>query len=139
MFIESERKGKLEYRPFTPKPDSDAIADGQADRGKESGDADQLAASGRLPSKLVPWYTYAQRFVETIKTKSPKIVVRQSLPDAKVSTVMMLSGLIEVTLKTKGESGGPDIVTITTEAPKYETYALEQEVHGLKQALEINP
>ena len=33
VFIESERKGKLEYRPFTPKPDSDAIADGQADRG----------------------------------------------------------------------------------------------------------
>ena len=88
--------------------------------------------SGKLPSKLLPWYTYAQRFVETIKTKSPKVVVRQNLPDAKVSTVMMLSGLIEVNLKTKGDAGSSDIVSITTEAPKYETYALEQEIHGLK-------
>jgi len=54
-----------------------------------------------LPSKLRPWYTYAQKFVETIKTKSPKVVLRSTLPDAKINTVMMLQGNIEVTLKSK--------------------------------------
>ena len=31
VFIESERKGKLEYRPFTPKPDSNAMPEYQTD------------------------------------------------------------------------------------------------------------
>ena len=58
---------------------------------------------------------------------------------------MMLSGLIQVTVKTKknvqkncGESG-VDEVKVTTEGPKYDAYILEQEKHGMKQTLEINP
>ena len=60
--------------------------------------------------------------METIKAKSHKVVVRQVIPEAaaKVSAVMMLSGLIEVTVKSKG-----DIVIVLTKAPKYETYQLE--------------
>ena len=71
---------------------------------------------------MVPWYQYAARFVETIKTKSPKVVVRQVSAEAsaKISAVLMLSGLIEVTVKTKG-----DVVIVVTNAPKYETYSLE--------------
>ena len=58
---------------------------------------------------------------------------------------MMLSGLIEVTVKTKSNFSGNDVDStnqqykVTTQAPKYETYLMEQEVHGLKQTLEINP
>ena len=43
----------------------------------------------------------------------------------KVNTVMMLNGQIEVTVKAKQYK-------VTTQAPKYDSYLMEQEVHGLK-------
>ena len=43
VIIESEQKGKLEYRPFTAKPSVN-----------EELEEDQ--GQGSLPSKLVPWY-----------------------------------------------------------------------------------
>ena len=53
---------------------------------------------------------------------------------------MMLSGFIEVTVKSKKpETNETEIIKVTAEFPKYDIYALEQEVHGLKQTLEINP
>ena len=57
---------------------------------------------------------------------------------------MMLSGLIEVTISTKvtsqdGSTKPSEKVVILTSGPKYETYMLDQDVHGLKQSLEINP
>ena len=60
---------------------------------------------------------------------------------------MMLSGLIQITVKTKKssavqENSGEsriDEVKVTTEGPKYDAYILEQEKHGMKQTLEINP
>ena len=100
-----------------------------------SGDEQNIPEGhSRLPSKLAPWYQYAAKFVDTIKKKSPKVVVRQASNEmgAKISSVMMLSGLIEVTVKTKGHGGqGSDIVTIIADGPKYETYELEQDVDGL--------
>lgn len=112
------------------------------------------ADGSHMPSKLRPWYTYAAKFVQTIRTKSPKIVIRHRLPPredgikVKVGTVMMLSGLIEVTVKVKPslvkrtnaeEAVGMDEVKVTAEGPKYDAFVLEQDNHGLKQTLEINP
>ena len=102
-----------------------------------------------MPSKLKPWYTYAAKVVQTIRTKSPKIVIRQRMPiddqisaqgiqKLKIATIMMLSGLIEVTIKSK-KNGTTDEVKCITEGPKYDAYILEQDNHGLKQTLEISP
>ena len=56
---------------------------------------------------------------------------------------MMLSGLLEVTIKTRKVAtdghAETDSVKVVTEAPKHDVYVLEQEIHGLKQTLEINP
>jgi len=79
----------------------------------------------KLPSKLRPWYIYAMKFVETIRTKSPKIVVRQALPRCKIGTIMMLNGLIEVTIKARKEDNGIDVVKVVVQAPKYEVYLLQ--------------
>ena len=54
VIIES-RSSKKEYRPF-----KDEIG----------------TESGNLPSKLRPWYIYASEFVDAIRKKQPKIVVR---------------------------------------------------------------
>ena len=51
----------------------------------------------------------------------------------------MLSGLIEVTIKSRKEDNRTDVVRVVVQGPKYDVYLLEQEVHGLKQSLEINP
>lgn len=67
----------------------------------------------------------------------------ESQQTAKVGTVMMLSGLMEVTIKTRKVAADghaeTDSVKVVTEAPKHDVYVLEQEIHGLKQTLEINP
>ena len=91
VFIES-KSGKKEYRPF-----KDEIG----------------TESGNLPSKLRPWYQYASEFVEAIRKKQPKIVVRQTKQvtspetantksmkvNIKISTVFTLSGHVESTMK----------------------------------------
>lgn len=50
----------------------------------------------------------------------------------KVGTVMMLSGLIEVTVKAKSQGEQTETVKVVTEGPKYDKYLLEQDSHGLK-------
>ena len=52
---------------------------------------------------------------------------------------MMLNGLIEVTVKARKEDNHTDFVKVVASTPNYDIYLVEQEVHGLKQALEINP
>lgn len=50
---------------------------------------------------------------------------------------------MEVTIKTRKVAADghaeTDSVKVVTEAPKHDVYVLEQEIHGLKQTLEINP
>lgn len=65
------------------------------------------------------------KFVETIRTKSPKIVVRQALPQCKIGTIMMLNGLIEVTIKARKEDNCTEVVKVVVQAPKYEVYLLQ--------------
>lgn len=60
--------------------------------------------------------------MDTIRTKSPKVVVRQSLAKCKVNSVLMLSGLVEVTVKSKKDSGETDIVKIVATGPKYAVF-----------------
>ena len=67
VFIENTNApgSKLEYRPFQAKPGS------AAETSNEIGQA-----TTAMPTKLRPWYVYAAKFVQTIRTKSPKIVIR---------------------------------------------------------------
>ena len=52
---------------------------------------------------------------------------------------MMLSGLMEITIKTKKDDNTRDEVKVVTEGPKYDVLVLEQDVHGLTRTLEIKP
>ena len=70
VFIENTNvpgSSKLEYRPFQTKPGAAAAETVNNENGQ---------AATAMPTKLRPWYVYAAKFVQTIRTKSPKIVIR---------------------------------------------------------------